>query len=888
MLSTKRTNPDSLGPIHQIGTPIMSVESLMNRILQQFQDEIGDISVFKRLYSYLCLFVDIGYKESYRGELEYIAEYFGCRVTDLNIALSKAIRCTLGIDRSEFFEASPRVFARLFFENEGWILVKDDLSRFMNGMPSTLMQKRFINRAEECSGSVREEVQVALATWFRETFPTFELDLITEVEKAKIFKVYAEFSPASGLTWLKHSVSRASGEGLLKFEGSEGFFGTNKSRRYIVWLCEHLACFGEHFWDCEYILFLLAQHETEKHISNNSKGIWTGLFTPVLSSTEIHFRPRFERLMSRLAESNSDNIELICEAIKPVFYTQYTKMVPPKVVGGRIVPAQWEPSSLEELNQLLHWAMKLLLTSIEKLPKDILTKAIDFLIENLGTFIDYGNVQTLKDFLNNVGITEGQIRNIKLQLDRYINRIEKFNHPDMYKEYVSEWRNQYLPQGLESTFIDFIHRNYWDYFHATGEQTIKQETEILAAALVENKLDLEKYIDLISSKDIELVSLSYLADKIGTYDNTEYYKEFVTKMLKQNHAITFVLAYLGGQTSRQGKLPTWASEELARLQQLFPISVLEITISVDISIDGFQRIISILTTTTEDVHQILYKLQYRNWGKLLSQEQKKDLIDAILKYLPEKDSLQLILRLVCMWNLDQREPLEDPLTETLLNVLQKCLLSEGWFQDWDWNEVLKIIPERFVQQKCELLILALVIRKTGHSHLDGYALEQIINLGKQHTKIILDSLTEVIKYKEFELRFYLYVYRGLFESMDFEIIKGWVEAQGINGARLLARHIASPAPTKEEPDFVPPLTLWLLEKFETDKRFFREFLAGRHSYEVFSVEEKINQHDHLVASMQPYLEHRLRLVQEWAKYEIRNSESIRDDHNKREARLDRE
>lgn len=41
----------------------------------------------------------------------------------------------------------------------------------------------------------------------------------------------------------------------------------------------------------------------------------------------------------------------------------------------------------------------------------------------------------------------------------------------------------------------------------------------------------------------------------------------------------------------------------------------------------------------------------------------------------------------------------------------------------------------------------------------------------------------MIKYKEFELRFYLY--RGLFESMDFEIVRGWVEAQGINIFLLL-------------------------------------------------------------------------------------------------------
>jgi hypothetical protein len=888
LLSANLTNVENLGPIHQIATPLYSVDSLMNRVLKQFQDEIGDIDRFKEIYTYLCLFIDIGIKESYRNELEYLSSYFHCDIHDLSRVITKAVRCSLGIDRSEFFEASPRVFARLFFENEGWNLVKDDLTRFMNGMPTTLMQKRFINRAEECSGMLREEVRVALATWFWETFPEYNLTLIDDVEKAKIFKVYTEFSPATGLQWLKNAVMRAGHEGLLNFQGAGEGFSRNKSRRYIVWLCEHLACFQEHFWDCEQILFLLAQHETEHHISNNSKGIWGGLFVPVLSNTEIHFIQRYDLLMLRLSEASHENIELICTAISSVFSNHFTRMVPPKVVGGRIVPEQWEPSSPQELNQLVSHAIDKLLTTISILSGNVQSKGIDFLIKNIGTLIDYGFLTKLKELLQRSAVSETHIRSLKSQLESYISRIDKFNHPNVYREQALEWKNQYQPQDLESRVIEFIYRNYWDYFHSGDEKQLMQETDELVQQIIESNLDLHKITYHIENDEVDHTSLSRLVERIGFFDHAEYYKSYIIELLNNNRAVSFVLPYLGGATQRGGNLPPWVIVELNRNTHLHPHSTLDITVSVDISNDGFNRIMTIIRTTP-DIVQSLYRLEYRDWSSVLGQKEMTELLNDILKHIPEEQSLQLILSLARTWyHRENYEPPNDSIIEILLKVLVLCLQGKGWFRDWDWNEVMMIIPQEYISQKCELLLLALVLWNEGHSQLDDYALVQLIKLGNDHTALILKCLSDVIVHEKLELRFFFKVFRGLFESLDLELVKQWVESQGVNRARLLARHIASPKPTAEDPIFVPPLTLWLLEKYEYDDRFFREFLSGRHSFEVYDVEEKINQHEKLVESMQPYLMHQLRRIQEWAKYEIQDSEYNRDDHELREARLNRE
>lgn len=63
---------------------------------------------------------------------------------------------------------------------------------------------------------------------------------------------------------------------------------------------------------------------------------------------------------------------------------------------------------------------------------------------------------------------------------------------------------------------------------------------------------------------------------------------------------------------------------------------------------------------------------------------------------------------------------------------------------------------------------------------------------------------------------------------------------------------------------------------------------GRYLFQAYSVDEKIAEHDNLVKKMQPYLNHRLRRVKEWAKYEIKHSETIIEDHKNNEIINERE
>lgn len=889
LLSANKKDIREIGLMSSVATRFGSLDSLLDRILNQFKHELGDIIAFKKYYSKLCLLVDVGIKGSFREEIKYISNYFALNHNEMDSFIEKANNCWLGIIREEFFEALPRALARLLFEKEGWSLIKHDLNTFINNMPTYQMKKRFINRVEECGDTFREEVKAELSAWFCITFPEFDLKLIDDIEKAKIFKVYTEFSPEWGLNWLKHSVKIASGEELGAFEGYEGFFGRNKSRRYIVWLCEHLACFKEYFWDCEDILFSLAQHETETHITNNSQGIWSGLFVPILSNTEIPFQPRYELLMKRLRNGNDENIELILNAITPIFNDQIFRMVPPKIIGGRVVPQQWHPSSEKELIQLRKWALDTFINSINSLGDPLKIKIIDYIIKELSVFIQFGFMQDLKHLFGGNVVSAMQLRQLKYCLEEYTSRVEKYGYDSTYYHKVKEWESELTVTNLEERLKDYIYRNYWNHFHSTSEMIVDKEISGLAIEIVEKEIKLNEFTTDFESNECDVTSLMKLAEKIAFFDIHEIYSEYVLSLIKENKLIQFVTSFINGIMRRTESLPKWCIDILDEYELIHPRSIVSITISCDVTKRGFSRVLRVIESS-QVINYELFQMQFRDWGELLSEDEKVILFKKIVSFVPSNNRMHIILRLNNMWNHGKENlTISDKKALILLDVLGRCLVEEFEFDDWDWNETIKIIPIKYISNICEILALALLDLKRGHSQLENFALSNLIKFAKEgFSEVIMENLGKVMLNPTLSYKFFIHVYRGLFEAIDLDVIKKWVKKHGIEAARTLARHIASPTASNKDSGFVPPLTEWLLSEFEFDERLFREFIAGRHSFEVFSIEAKVDEHEKLVTAMKPYLEHKLKRVREWADYEIRNSENIIKDHEIQKARDQRE
>src|SRR5207247_9750626 len=93
-----------------------------------------------------------------------------------------------------------------------------------------------------------------------------------------------------------------------------------------------------------------------------------------------------------------------------------------------------------------------------------------------------------------------------------------------------------------------------------------------------------------------------------------------------------------------------------------------------------------------------------------------------------------------------------------------------------------------------------------------------------------------------------------------------IELAGGVGARCMARHLPPPYVGEGGKPMVPPLTAWVLTTFERDDRTFREFYAGRHSFQVYTGDIAA-QHEHEATVARAFREHPLSRIRQWAEWE---------------------
>ncbi len=146
----------------------------------------GVILVPTDAFEILCVSVDVGSSGEPRQELRYLGEYFGKPEADFDRVIVQAMGCGLGRQQGRFFEPEPGALVRRLFERRSWPRLRPTASKFIGGMPTLRMQKRFVERGHECNAAVREEIREALTSWFHERFPSYEIGLLLDRQSSRV------------------------------------------------------------------------------------------------------------------------------------------------------------------------------------------------------------------------------------------------------------------------------------------------------------------------------------------------------------------------------------------------------------------------------------------------------------------------------------------------------------------------------------------------------------------------------------------------------------------------------------------------------------------------------------------------------------------------------
>jgi hypothetical protein len=129
---------------------------------------------------------------------------------------------------------------------------------------------------------------------------------------------------------------------------------------------------------------------------------------------------------------------------------------------------------------------------------------------------------------------------------------------------------------------------------------------------------------------------------------------------------------------------------------------------------------------------------------------------------------------------------------------------------------------------------------------------------------LMDGIGEVMLSKERSLNF---LFRKFpLAALPEDVVIQWLEKHGLEGARLLARHVPGPFMGNHGPD-LHPVTRFILERFGNDDSVFSAWFAGIHSGGAFagSIADHVGQR----ASMaEPFLNFPIEAVRRWARAEI--------------------
>jgi hypothetical protein len=886
--------------------PISSVEDVWRRVLNLFREEIGDVHAFRVVFEALCVSVDIGNSGEPRRELQYLSEFFGKPEADFDRVIAQAIDCGLGRQQGRFFEPGPRALVRRVFERSSWPRLRSTASRFIGGMPSLRLQKRFVERGHESSSAIREEIGAALTAWFYERFPTHKIELLSDRQSSRVFAAYAELNPALGLAWLQRAVERASPEELLAFDAQTDGSGFWRGRRQAVWLCEHLAQFPEYFWQCEAILFHLGLHETEERTSNNSRGVWQRFFRPVFSWTATPFEERIEHLGKRIGRAEVAEQPMIMGAALEAVKAPTGETIPPNVVGGRLAPQEWCPKTNQDIKRARVEAAAAIFEAVKGLSADRVDVPRSTIIDNLGLFLSLGCLEQLRDWLSPAELDEDTLRRLRIKIDSHLDflRLRATGsdqldiHPtERQRAKASEalprieaWRNSLEPKGLESRIREVTGRERWEHKGTFAEDREEQTSAIyehLAAEVVKSPQVMDRLREWFDSDRAR--SAFEFGSALARHDDSFVLLERMVINLIEDRATNLLIGYFDGVKRKFRALPEPLSQLLDTAGEAHPLSVTLITLQSDISDAGFERLLRVAPLFGPNPSARLAALRYGEWAEKLSEKQKAQVVELLASLGRGGDlwAYKVALDLITYWGHKAWEVLPERIASPVTEMLEACLEGTHHFDAWDWPRVMRKLPPSHNLKKIDLLTKALIGRaRSIEIHND--ALNMLCELAKDMPEDVMRSVGARALEPETGPYFLFSKFHGLFEDIGLDVVRRWIEGvAGVAGARAIARHVDSPLPVRDNIVQVPPLTEWLLSEFEDDDQVFNQFCAGRHDGEMY-VGSMSRYFEDTEERMKPYLNHPLRRIREWAQYEVSNAQGVRIWEGQREAEFGRD
>lgn len=771
------------------------------------------------------------------------------------------------VERGElYYRVTPEIIAMIAFESgwERWAKGRED--EFLNRLPDAI-QESFLQRvAEGRNTEVRQTVQL----FFRRFADSFSARNLADLALVNKFIRLIKTDPEQYLPRLRELIGSANAEDLTDLpDWARASWGP---RRQLVWLAEGLVQFAEFFTDCEDILYTLATHECEPDIGNNATKTWQRLFRMQLSGTSLPLPERLVVLRKRVADANADYADLIGGALAKILDFHGSRMLGPAVLAGRIVPLDWHPAPIE-FQDLVRNTLQLIEKTTRHPVVSLARKAKATLLGDIEVLTRLGWIDLLKPIVAASRLDEydrallvGKLKNFAT----WAKRPDGISISDDHTKKLREWIGELEPQSLRARLVEAVGTRPMDYFGR--ENQWQSRLQAIASEFLDDEHALVQEVDWLTSPEAK--SSFEFGYALGTVECQGKYLDLILGHSAGGDA-GFARGYVAGLIQAAQVDVGVVNERLDLWEKKDALFGFQLALAGGAPVRVFERALQLIA----DGRLPAYQLQnFTHWvgTERVSIDQVLKALETLIPRAAKDENLCSYVLMDFIGSRSHAEQLHELLSanaDLVWNALVVFTEHPSRESFW-WSQVLAKLasgnPKLAVALACKALV--------GESfEMRDAATNLLANWAPVYPNEVMANVGAMMLDPAIGVHFFISKF-PFFTALPLNVVTGWLDVVGVEGARKIARHLPHPY-VDAGTGIVPPLTYWVLSRFEDDDRTFSEFFAGVHSLQTY-MGDIAGAQEAEAKDARKFFNHDLRRIRQWARIEhdrsLENAQRMRE------------
>ncbi|MEN9667026.1 MAG: hypothetical protein RLZZ326_3389 [Planctomycetota bacterium] len=867
------------------GSPIGSLGFLQDEYLDNRlkPDELTAVKL-------VSLLTRVGFREEFEIELTQLCAHPGIAVAPATIRnAAERIKHSPGfiVFAGRFLHVTPSIIAQVAFRSawSSWIAI--DPPAFLRLLPDTLIHA-FVTRAREAGTA---DMRMAITDFFRGW--TSSLDppsLGLEQDVARLTRII-EVEPETNLPVLRALVESASIEALEKLHCASS--GGRQCRLQLVWLAEGLARFPETFRDAEAILFRLGLAESDPSLGNNATRVWASLFRIIWSGTPMPFTDRIEILAQRLQSAEEGHVPLLLKAVEESLeHRAISRLVPPPVIFGRLTPAEWNPSSQQDVDAAVREAFSVA-SGFFRGDGSLAKGLRSLVVRRLASHLLAGFFPEVKAVIGPPPLPDQLLTELAREIEEFLDVFCDNEDPPIHQpngspsltgdgkvdapssrsriasktmeNEVREWYRGLLPTNLHGRLVSVVGQDHWRQRLDGDADDWHRAIEELAAQLAGSTADLSSELEWLSSPEAR--SAYHFGQALARHDVRGSLAERMCLDIPLAGGVVLARGYVEQIAASRTDLLPLINTALDQLQQADPRVAYDVLFSAGAEVRKVERLFALVDQGgIEPEH--LQGLEYGIRGRPIDEHDFFEAIDRLQKAVDKGSELaaSAAVHLAYMWlSSRDRAAGETPvvisaqLKGVLQELLEKTLTGVGREPNF-WVDLADRLVDIDIDAGLAVLGKALLTRDPNTRQLAERSLTTLA--GRAPLKVI-DTVGSVLLSPQGQMVFRTEGFSALRDAIPDDAVLDWVDRNGKLAARAIAEYLPLPFETDKGEIVVPHITETILDRYGNDQGVYDAFEAGASQGKWYGG-DIASEYDREARVARGLKQHRLKRIREWA------------------------